>query len=117
MKILMPYPPSANRYLRHTARGTYRTSEANKYRASVATRARIAGACMIYNGVQLIATLHPKLTASGKASKTCIDLIDDALRMLRLVEDELLRNSVAEVKDAVLVEQILIEMDALKEAA
>ena len=46
-----------------------------------------------------------------------IDLIDDALRMLRLVEDELIRHSVAEVQDAVLVEQILIEMDALKEAA
>ena len=46
-----------------------------------------------------------------------IDLIDDALRILRMVEDELIRHSVAEVQDAVLVEQILIEMDALKEAA
>ena len=149
MKILMPYPPSANRYLRHTARGTYRTSEANKYRASVATRARIAGACMIYNGVQLIATLHPKLTASGKASKTCIagfrgltdrlcqhidsapllrmeklfaagapltiDLIDDALRMLRMVEDELIKHTVYAVQDAVLVEQIMIELEAIAE--
>ena len=56
-----------------------------------------------------------KLFAAG--APLTINLIDDALRMLRLVEDELLRNSVAEVKDAVLVEQILIEMDALKEAA
>ena len=98
MKMMMPYPPSANRYLRHTARGTYRTSEANKYRASVATRARIAGACMIYNGVQLIATLHPKLTASGKASKTCIDLdncvkvLCDALQGVCYANDKQLRH-------------------------
>ena len=42
-------------------------------------------------------------------------MIDDALRMLRLVEDELMVHSVEAVKDAVLTEQILIEMDALAE--
>ena len=46
-----------------------------------------------------------------------VDLIDDALRMLRMVEDELIKHTVYAVQDAVLVEQILIEMDALKEAA
>jgi hypothetical protein len=44
-------------------------------------------------------------------------LLNDALRMLRLVEDELIKHSVAEVKDAVLTEQILIEMDEIREAA
>ncbi len=44
-----------------------------------------------------------------------IDLIDGALRMMRLVEDELMKRSVEEVKDAVLTEQIMIEMDALAE--
>lgn len=44
-----------------------------------------------------------------------VGLIDDALRMLRLVEDELLKHTVAEVKDAVLTEQVSIELDALAE--
>ena len=50
-------------------------------------------------------------------SPLTIELIDDALRMLRVVEGELMQHSVAEVKDAVLTEQILIEMDAMREAA
>jgi hypothetical protein len=44
-----------------------------------------------------------------------VGLIDDALRMLRIVEDELMKHTVEAVKDAVLTEQILIEMDALAE--
>ena len=44
-----------------------------------------------------------------------IDLIDDALRMLRMVEDELIKHSVEAVKGAVLTEQILIEMDSIAE--
>ena len=48
-------------------------------------------------------------------SPLTIELIDDALRMLRIVEDELMKHSVEAVKDAVLTEQILIEMDALAE--
>ena len=44
-----------------------------------------------------------------------IDMIDDSLRMLRMVEDELLKHTVAAVQDAVLIEQILIEMDAIAE--
>ena len=48
-------------------------------------------------------------------SPLTIELIDDALRMLRIVEDELMKHTVEAVKDAVLTEQILIEMDALAE--
>lgn len=77
----MPYPPSANRYLRHTRRGTYRTALADVYRASVATRARIEGARMIAGAASLVATLHPKLTTKGKASKTCLDL-DNCIKVL-----------------------------------
>ena len=48
-------------------------------------------------------------------SPLTIEMIDDALRMLRLVEDELMVHSVEAVKDVVLTEQILIEMDAIAE--
>ncbi len=54
-----------------------------------------------------------KLFAAG--APLTIDLIDDALRMLRMVEDELIKHTVEAVQDAVLVEQIMIELDAIAE--
>ena len=42
--VVLPYPPSANRYLRHTERGTYRTAEANQYRTKAGWLAKAAGA-------------------------------------------------------------------------
>jgi crossover junction endodeoxyribonuclease RusA len=72
--ITLPYPPSANRYLRHTSRGTYRTAEADRYCAAVQqiAAASVAGK---HNGrVSLLAKLHPKATKTGVASKTRMDL-------------------------------------------
>lgn len=72
--LWLPYPPSANRYLRHTARGTYRTEEANRYRDSAEIEATLSHSRKLSGPVALKITLHPKLTKSGHASKTCIDL-------------------------------------------
>ena len=46
-----------------------------------------------------------------------VEHLDDALRMLVAVENDLIRHTVAEVKDAVLIEQCLIELDEMREAA
>ncbi len=43
--------------------------------------------------------------------------IDEALALLRRCEDALIRHSVDAIKSAVLTEQCVIEMDALREAA
>lgn len=74
MIVMLPYPPSANRYLRHTARGTYRTAEANAYRTKAGWLAKTAGAKPTSAAVEMRVTLHPRLTAKGKASGTCLDL-------------------------------------------
>jgi Holliday junction resolvase RusA-like endonuclease len=79
--IMLPYPPSANRYLRHTARGSYRTGEANLFRETVKERVWLTGLRVIHGHVGMIAELHPKLTKGGKVSKTCMDL-DNALKVL-----------------------------------
>lgn len=78
--VSLPYPPSANRYLRHTARGTYRTAEANQYRTKAGWLAKAAGARLTAGPVDLTVTLHPRMTAKGKASATCIDL-DNSLKV------------------------------------
>lgn len=35
LKIVLPYPPSVNHYLRHAGHAVYRTKEANNYREIV----------------------------------------------------------------------------------
>ena len=53
---------------------------------------------MIEGYASLVATLHPKLTASGRASKTCIDLdncvkvLCDALQGVCYANDKQLRH-------------------------
>jgi crossover junction endodeoxyribonuclease RusA len=74
MIVTLPYPPSANRYLRHTARGTYRTKVANEYRTAAGWLAKAAGARPTSCPVEMVVTLHPRMTAKGKASGICLDL-------------------------------------------
>lgn len=80
MKVMLPYPPSTNRYLRHTARGTYRTAEANHYREYAKWAALASGVRILAGDVSLVVVLHPKLTEKGVASKTVIDL-DNSLKV------------------------------------
>jgi crossover junction endodeoxyribonuclease RusA len=80
MQVTLPYPPSTNRYLRHTARGTYRTAEANHYREYAKWAALAAGVKILSGDVSLVVVLHPKLTEKGVASKTVIDL-DNCLKV------------------------------------
>ena len=80
MQVTLPYPPSTNRYLRHTARGTYRTAEANHYREYAKWAGIAVGARVISGPVSLVVILHPKITEKGAASKTVIDL-DNCLKV------------------------------------
>ena len=72
--ILLPYPPSANRYWR-TFRGRHvRSADAVTYRGEVMSRASIYGLHLLRGPVKVLATLHPKLTRKGVASLVRIDL-------------------------------------------
>lgn len=104
--IRLPYPPSLNRYLRHTGR-TYKTTEANLFQCSVAYEAAIAGIELLEGDVCLHMTLHPKLTKKGKASGACIDLDNslkvalDALQGIAYHNDNQVKRLVAEVGEPV----------------
>lgn len=80
MIVTLPYPPSANRYLRHTARGTYRTTEANTYRTKAQWLAKAACFKPVAGFVAVGVTLHPKTTLKGAASATVLDL-DNCLKV------------------------------------
>lgn len=78
--VLLPYPPSANRYIRRTSRGCYRTAEADRYRATAKALAISNGASCLSGPVVVVATLLPKMTKKGAASKTRID-IDNGVKV------------------------------------
>ena len=59
-----------------------RSSEADKYRGAVSFYARTAGLTARIEGpVRVCATLHPKRTKKGEASKTRLDL-DNCVKVL-----------------------------------
>lgn len=103
MRVTLPYPPSANRYLRHTSRGTYRTSEADSYRTQAQLLAKAAGAKVLDCAVSVSATLHPRLTKAGKASGTrmdidnCLKVALDALQRVAYADDSQVHRIVLEI--------------------
>ena len=79
--VTLPYPPSANRYVRHTVNGSYRTREANAYRRQAQLMAMAAGMRVRHFGpVAIRAVLHPRLTKRGTASEVRVDL-DNCLKV------------------------------------
>lgn len=119
MQVTLPYPPSANRYLRHTARGTYRTSEANAYRKQAQLAALAAGASLhYYESIEVRATLHPRLTKTGRASDTRIDLDNclkvalDALEGIAFANDKQVRRIILEVGQPMAGGGLTLEVEA-----
>jgi hypothetical protein len=56
-----------------------------------------------------------QLLAAG--APLTVEHLDDAFRMMRAVENDLIKHSVDEVKDAVLIEKIIIELDEMRDSA
>lgn len=116
-RIVLPYPPSANRYWRTSAfRGharTYLSPEAKAYREDVAWRAKLAGVEPLQGRVQLTVRLYPHRPQDWKRRQRrdpetwddgvqCIDLgncekvLSDALNGVAWVDDKQHRRIVLE---------------------
>ena len=119
--ILLPYPPSANRYLRHTARGTYRTKEADRYCAAVQQIAAASSAVKHKGRVSLLAKLHPKATKTGVASKirmdldNCIKVACDALQGVLYDNDRQIERISIEIGGTVIGGALSVEVLAISE--
>lgn len=115
--VTLPYPPSANRYVRHTVKGSYRTSEANAYRRQAQLMAMAAGMRQRHFGpVEIRATLHPKLTKKGVASEVRIDLDNclkvalDALQGIAFENDKQVTRIVLEVGEPLDIGGLTVEV-------
>ena len=104
----MPYPISANLYWRHFKGRTIVSKEAVEYKARVLAICRMVGVRLIESGpVAVHILLHPKMTKSGSANKTRIDLgnaekvLSDALNGIAWTDDKQLERILLEVADPI----------------
>ena len=104
--LRLGYPVSANRYWR-TCRGrTYRSAEAERYKAQAKAVASGAGLSVLTAAVAVEIVLHPKLTKKGVASlarmdlDNCIKVTLDALNGVAYADDGQVVRLFAEVGPA-----------------
>lgn len=80
MRLILPYPVSANRYWRIWRNRAVRSAQAAAYKETVRRIAQEAGAMPSEGSVAVRLRLIPKANKDGGASKTVIDL-DNALKV------------------------------------
>ncbi|WP_256345072.1 RusA family crossover junction endodeoxyribonuclease [Neisseria gonorrhoeae] len=80
IRLILPYPVSANRYWRIWRNRAVRSAEAAAYRETVRRIAQGAGAMPSEGAVAVYVRLIPKANKDGGANKTVIDL-DNALKV------------------------------------
>ncbi|MCS0623149.1 RusA family crossover junction endodeoxyribonuclease, partial [Neisseria gonorrhoeae] len=80
IRLILPYPVSANRYWRIWGNRAVRSAEAAAYRETVRRIAQGAGAMPSEGAVAVYVRLIPKANKDGGANKTVIDL-DNALKV------------------------------------
>ena len=74
MRIMLPYPPSANRMWRRSGYTIHLSREGHAYKQQVAWLAIAAGLKPQEGPMVVDYVLHPRQTKAGKESKTRIDL-------------------------------------------
>ncbi|HFC6665546.1 TPA: RusA family crossover junction endodeoxyribonuclease [Neisseria meningitidis] len=105
MRLILPYPVSANRYWRIWRNRAVRSAQAAAYRETVRRIAQEAGAMPSEGSVAVRLRLIPKANKDGSANKTVIDLDNalkvalDALQGIAYHNDRQVRRIVAEYAD------------------
>ncbi len=102
MRLILPYPVSANRYWRIWRNRAVRSAEAAAYKSVVRRIAQEAGVMPSEGSVAVRLRLIPKANKDGSANKTVIDLDNalkvtlDALQGIAYHNDRQVRRIVAE---------------------
>ena len=101
--ILLPLPPSNNRYYRHFRGMTVLSKEGRAFKEEAAWRCKAAGMKVLNGAVELYLIMHPRSNKDGKASKVRFDLdaplkaVCDCLNGVGYVDDRQIERIVAEI--------------------
>lgn len=74
MTLTLPYPPGSNRLWRSVRGRTVLSAEAIAWKQTAAWHARAVGCPLLAGNVAVALVLHPRLTKTGRASQTRLDV-------------------------------------------
>lgn len=117
--IILPMPPSNNRYYRHFRGMTVLSKEGAAFKKEAAWRCTSAGMRPINGDVELHAILHPRKNKDGTASKVRVDLdailkaTCDALNGVGYQDDKQITKLVAEVGIPVVGGAVSVQVRAI----
>ena len=121
IRMVLPYPVSANRYWRIAQNRHYHSKEALAYRRDVALIALRGGYAKPYQGdVVVRLALCPELTRKGVASKTRLDLDNclkaalDALQGVAFSNDKQVVKLIAELGPAQVGGALMVEIEEVE---
>lgn len=116
IRLVLPYPVSANRYWRVFGGRVVHSAEARSYRNLVQIKAR--GVTPLEGPVSVHVALCPEMTAKGLASKTRLDLDNclkvalDALQGVAFSNDKQVVKLIAELGPAQVGGALMVEVKA-----
>lgn len=120
IRLVLPYPVSANRYWRVFGGRVVHSAEARSYRNVVQIKAR--GVTPMEGPVSVHVALCPEMTAKGVASKTRLDLDNclkvalDALQGIAFSNDKQVVKLLAELGPAQVGGALLVEIEEVEAA-
>ena len=118
IRLILPYPVSANRYWRVFGGRVVHSAEARSYRNVVQLKAREKRVCPMAGDVAVHVALCPELTKKGVASQTRLDLDNclkvalDALQGIAFNNDKQVVKLVAELGPAQVGGALMVEVMA-----
>ena len=120
--ITLPYPPSVNRYWRNFRGRMVISAEGREFKIAAGWLCKSVYHKPMDGDVQLTMTLHPKLTTTGKASKTVMDLdnslkcVCDCMNGIAYVDDSQIVRIVAEIGQAIKGGGVSVEVNQIVRA-
>ena len=117
LRLTLPYPPSANRYWRTTARGgrvlTYLSEEARAYRAHVLRLGRALGVTPTSADVELRLVVYRPRRAGDLSNR--VKVLEDALIGVAYADDSQVVRIVAERLDDAASPRVEVEVREVAE--